>query len=392
MNKRISKTESFNRSKAEYIDFYQRTFPVSHMVFSVLEIGFNLESLNALQNIFPNALINTLDMIDKLPMSKTDIEEKGFFVYAMGKKPDGKDGLSLMSISSKFDIIIDTGNVYPSIARQMVFNHLYLNNLNPHGLYYLESIDKISKNDKDPVDQCLAFVKALFDFDRSFCNKNISKESISKLIDITEWCDMSKDDKIAGFRKQKEAEVKSKKPTLPSTTKFASNALQNKQSADNRNDKESDIPDINIQFFSKEPLAIERREVFGPVHKDILASFFGSAMESPEIYEMYGSNSDFYIADIDPSSDKFRLEIARSMFTLCVNDARIFDALLNKTIPVIITDHIIADKNSSIDAFPWKIVCTPSNASLIIGNVYRNSDGMSQYINNGQKILKKILK
>jgi hypothetical protein len=80
------------------------------------------------------------------------------------------------------------------------------------------------------------------------------------------------------------------------------------------------------------------------------------------------------------------------MFTLCVNDSRIFDALLNETIPVIITSDPKFDDDATVDAFPWNIICTPSKAQLLIGNLYRNAELMGKYVKNGQKILNKLLK
>jgi hypothetical protein len=388
MKKKLSKIESFAKAKSEYIDFYQRTLLEPRCVINILEIGFNLESIKALQEVFPDALVHTLDFFgDNVSSIRAEeIESMGFFVYnIMGKNGHPR---RFSEISSQFDIIIDRG-AHP-ITRQFMFAHLFNENITPHGLYYMEDLDSIgaltidaitNKTEKYPNNEsCKDIAKAVFDSDRTFSNKAINVDSINKIIDETEWCDMDRLEKIAVFKKLKHVDnIRIKKQTKKEPDTGVIDPV-----------KELSMPDtLEVQLIGNEPTILKKREKYGPVRKDILVSFFGKVTDAPEIYEVFGNNSDFYFNDLDSESELYRLEMARSIFTLCINDLRVFDALFNGTIPVIITNDI--SNTTDITPGTWKIVSTAADAMSKIDRLYTNSELMAEYIKNGQKMIKKLL-
>jgi hypothetical protein len=399
--------------KPDYAEFYRRTFPSQrHLVESVLEIGFNMESLQALSKLFPNALIHTLDMFEGKSVTKQDVENAGFFVYAMDEKVGGAKGLSLASISSKFDIIIDRSVVYGA-SELMVFNQLYTNNVRDHGLYYIERLNDGPLNDQQGQENLLiATVKALFDADRTFSNKYLNQESIDNLINITEWCDTDPTEKIAVFKKRKTEQKREKRPefqqapvnatapaaVFPNLAPAQKQATLQKPNPSVKNEypepeieAELVLPKIlTAQLFEKTPTVIQNPTKYGQVKKNIFASFFGKVHEAPALYEMYGLNSDYFFADIAQGSDRYNLEMARSIFTFCNNDRRILDALLNETIPVILATNYINVEFWANSQYPCMIICHPNEIQLELGKVYRNSDLKAQYIINGRKLLKKF--
>ena len=396
--------------KPDYAEFYRRTLPSQkHHVYAVLEIGFNMDSLKSMAALFPNALIHTLDMFAGKEVTKEDVENAGFFVYAMDEKVDGQKGLSLAAISTKFDIIIDRGVVY-NASELMVFNQLYTNNMNENGCYYIEALDTPGKDNL-----CMSAAKAIFDADRSFSNKCLTKEVVSNLIDITEWCDMDPTEKIAVFKRRKDVEKHEKNKNTPSNDMTSGSfqaksqipvvAFQKKSTKSGESfnpitseDLKSEIEaplilpkTLTIQFFDKAPTVVQNPVKFGHIKKDIFASFFGKQSEAPAIYEMYGSNGDFFFADIARGSDRYYLEMARSFFTICHSDIRILDALLNDTIPVIINPGFVNIEFWDNNLYPCLIICRHSDIQFSTGNVYRNPALMNKYVVNGRKLLKKLV-
>ncbi|MDD4970794.1 MAG: hypothetical protein PHT07_15310 [Paludibacter sp.] len=395
-----SKVQVLANVKGNYSEFYKRTLPKRrHLVFAILEIGFNMESLKILEKLFPKALIHTLDFFDHkkdtFKISKKEIENQGFFVYDMETDHKAK---SLNTISSQFDIIIDHGTVFPT-SRQMVFNLLYNKNTNPNGLYYLEDLKQEELPGSKPEDQCGYLAKAVFNADRKFSNKYLNSEAVTKLIEDTEWCDLDPNEEIACFKKIKPIEKKVKvpaskaKPTDKQETKNDAGQSQGQdqdqdQEQQKEQQKELAMPDkLKFKFFEEKESVVEKRESFGPLKKDIFVSFFGKVPEAPMLFELYSGNSDFFFADLVPESERYRMEMARSIFSLCVNDIRIFDALISGTIPVIPSSQIINSLYSNC-----MIICSPEKIGLQIDLVYRDSEAMERLKRNGKLLLQKLFR
>jgi len=391
MNKNLSRIQSFAKAKAEYIDFYQRTLPEPRYVNNILEIGFNLASLKALSEIYPNSLVHSLDFFGpSISMTPEEIESLGFFVYNM----NGKSGKprSFNEISSKFDIIIDTGT-HP-LLRQMIFSHLFNDNLIPNGMFYMEdlnsekglSINAKTGNTESPSitgEDCKSLARAIFDADRLFSNKFLSVSTINKIIDLSQWSDMSKQEDIAGFKKIKvqEKKINQDPGVLPQKPVQIKKALP----------PAFVLPEtLNIKFFGENVVTMPVPEKYGPLKKDILISFFGRIHELPEVFGIYNSNPDFYFADLDWKSERYRLEMSRSLFSLCTNDRAILCALIHDTIPIIISnDDIHPDFYDHLN-YPAMLICHADELQSRIGLIYTNFAQVNTMVANGKLLLRKI--
>lgn len=114
----------------KYCDFYQKLLPKRTFKGRLLEIGvMDGASIRMWAEYYPKAEIVGIDTIDKSHLSI----EGATLLQIDATDPDALSELGM------FDIIIDDGSHYTA-DQQKSFEHLYLNQLNPKGLYILEDL------------------------------------------------------------------------------------------------------------------------------------------------------------------------------------------------------------------------------------------------------------
>lgn len=114
----------------QYLDFYQKHLPKRTFKGRLLEIGvMDGNSMRMWREYYPDAEIVGIDT-----GLQWDLKIEGVTLLELdGTKPEHTTQLGM------FDIIIDDGS-HMTADQQKSFEHLYLNQLNPKGIYIIEDL------------------------------------------------------------------------------------------------------------------------------------------------------------------------------------------------------------------------------------------------------------